>query len=257
MSATQTTAETPIAPHQLTDQQVTFYKDEGYLLIPTLISEERAVALRQEVLDVMRVIGEETSKLRQSNQYLAGSNLDNLINSPHLRGVAERLLEGPSSVYLPFTAVKTQGGGRFHFHQDNQYTQFDGPGINLWIALDPMMLDNGCLQVVPRSHLHGTFEAAESGDNDAHKKILWEPSDFVPLEMQPGDCVAFSRLTIHGSGPNTRTEPRVAYAIQFHRNDVRATIDGKSRLLVERPRWSTAPVQQIVAPHGNAMLDGH
>ncbi|MGH9916656.1 MAG: phytanoyl-CoA dioxygenase family protein, partial [Pyrinomonadaceae bacterium] len=241
----------------LTDEQVRSYKDEGYLLIPDLVSQKSAAALRREVLDIMRVIGEETSKLRQSNQYLKGSGLDALINSPHLRAITERLMGGLSSVYLPFTAVKSTGGGRFHFHQDNQYTRFDGPGINLWVALQEINLENGCLQVVPRSHLQGTLEAVESGDDDTHKKITWEPSDFVPIKMQPGDGIAFSRLTVHGSGPNTTSEPRVGYAIQFHHNNVRALIDGEWRLLVEHPRWSTAPVREIVAPRGNEMLDGH
>lgn len=259
MSIATPVTEQIVAPQNLTHEQVGFYKQAGYVQIPNLIrAADDVAALRREVLDIMRVMGDETSKLRQSHQYLAGSRLDRLINNANLRVIAERLMEGASTVYLPFTAVKTSSGGRFHFHQDNQYTRFDGPGINLWVALDQMTLDNGCLQVVHGSHLAGTtYKAESSGDGDTHKKITWEPSDFVPILMQPGDCVAFSRLTIHGSGPNTTGEPRVAYAIQFHRNDVRAEVDGETRLLVERPRWNTAPVGEIVAPQGSGKLDGH
>jgi len=53
------------------------------------------------------------------------------------------------------------------------------------------------------SHRAGTLNAVESGDGDAHRKIEWEPEDFLPLTMEPGDCVTFSRLTIHGSGVNS------------------------------------------------------
>ncbi|WP_410967255.1 phytanoyl-CoA dioxygenase family protein, partial [Salmonella sp. SAL4436] len=85
------------------------------------------------------------------------SNVDALVNSPNLRAIASTLMEGPSTLYLPFTAVKSaHGGGEFHFHQDNQYTRFDGPGNNLWLALTPMGEENGCLKVIPRSHLLGT-----------------------------------------------------------------------------------------------------
>jgi hypothetical protein len=64
-----------------------------------------------------------------------------------------------------------------------------------------MTVENGCLQIIPGSHLNGTLESESSGDGDAHRKIKWEPEDFVNFLMEPGDLVAFSRLTVHGSGP--------------------------------------------------------
>ena len=71
---------------------------------------------------------------------LLGGPATALINSEDLRDVASQLLGGRAHVYLPFTAVKSTGGGRFHFHQDNQYTRFDGPGLNTWFALERMDL---------------------------------------------------------------------------------------------------------------------
>ena len=166
-------------------------------------------------------------------------------------------MDGPARIYLPFTAVKSSGGGRFHFHQDNQYTRFDGPGLNTWFALERMDLANGCLQVVSGSHRAGTLGAVASGDGDSHRKIEWEPEDFLPVTTEPGDCVAFSRLTIHGSGVNTAPEPRVAYAIQFHREDVNALIGDEWKRLAEHPRWHVGPVPRISALQTDEMLEGH
>ena len=75
--------------------------------------------------------------------------------------------------------------------------------------------------------------------------------------MEPGDCVAFSRLTIHGSGVNRAPEPRVAYAIQFHRDDVNALIGGEWKQLAEHPRWHVGPVSSISALQSDEMLEGH
>jgi 2-oxoglutarate-dependent dioxygenase len=67
--------------------------------------------------------------------------------------------------------------------------------------------------------------------------------------MQPGDCVAFSRLTVHGSGSNHTSAPRVAYAVQYHREDVKATWDGNGWMaLTQRPRWSFGPVERLSVP---------
>lgn len=241
----------------LTKAEIDSYHRDGWVLLRGLIAPPEATALREEVLEIMRIIGLGSVKLRQTNQYLAGSGLDRLINSEDLRDVASQLLGGRAHVYLPFTAVKSTGGGRFHFHQDNQYTRFDGPGLNTWFALERMDLTNGCLQVVSGSHRAGTLDAVESGDGDAHRKIAWEPEDFLPLTMEPGDCAAFSRLTIHGSGVNSALEPRVAYAIQFHREDVNAMIGGEWKKLADHPRWHVAPVSHISALQSDEMLEGH
>ena len=244
--------------NNLIENEVNFFLNEGYLVLPGLLSESDAAKLQDEVMGIMNVIGLENSKLRQTTQYLKGGTLDTLVNNDVLKKLASQLLGGDSSVYMPFTAVKSaNGGGRFHFHQDNQYTQFDKPGLNFWFALTDMSPENGCLQVIPKSHKNGTLEADLSGDGDNHKKIKWEPENFLPIRMRKGDCVVFTRLTVHGSGPNLSGLPRVAYAIQFHRDDVRARWEGNDWVLLkEKPRWNVNPVEKIVPPE-NVSLDGH
>ncbi|HEX5324044.1 MAG TPA: phytanoyl-CoA dioxygenase family protein [Capsulimonadaceae bacterium] len=253
-----TATSDPVAsPSLLDEKQLRYYKEEGYLLLPSLIPFEEAEALRAEVMEIMEIIGLGTSKLRQTHEYLPGSHIDRFVNSAHLLCYANALMDGPSSLYLPFTAVKSGGGGgEFHYHQDNQYTRFDKPGMNMWFALTPMTEQNGCLKVVPRSHLHGTLPSY-SPEQDGHKAILFEPESFVPMLMQPGDCVAFSRLTVHGSGPNTTPEHRVGYAVQFNRRDGNYSLDGGAtyKAFSDGPRWSVGPVERITVPEGKT--DGH
>lgn len=255
---TKTTTIDPVkAPGAITTDQIAFYQEEGYVILRGLISPEQAEAMRREVMEIMDVIGLGTTKLRQTHEYREGSQLDAFVNSPHLLAIARRLMEGEATLYLPFTAVKSaNGGGEFHYHQDNQYTRFDGPGINLWFALTPMTEQNGCLKVVPRSHLSGTLPS-HSPDGDGHKAVTFEPEAFVAAIMEPGDCCAFSRLTVHGSGPNLSEEHRVGYAVQFHRNDVNYSLDGGEtwKLALDNPRWSIGPVKQITPPKGK--VDGH
>ena len=242
----------------LTPEQLKFYHEEGYLLIRGLIPTEAAAALKTEVMQIMDLIGLPFTKLKQTFEYLEGSDLDAFVNSLRLKSLAEQLMGGPGSVYLPFTAVKSGGGGgRFHFHQDNQYTRHDGPACNLWCALSPMRKENGCLQIVPRSHLNGTLTSIQSPDGDDHRAVATDPVKYEVIEMEPGDCVAFTRLTVHGSGQNVTPEPRVAYAVQFHRNDSR-WLDretGEYKLLTEHPRFKVGPVKEITVPKGKT--DGH
>lgn len=231
----------------LTDSQVTRYHDQGYLHLRGALGTDDARKCRSEILRIMEEIGLGQSKLRQTTQYLRGSAVDALVNDEDLRLAAGRLMGGEACLFMPFTAVKSAGGGgEFHFHQDNQYTEFDGPGINFWFAFDEMTEENGCLWIAPASHLDGTLPAVQSPDGDQHKTLETVPDNVTPILMQAGDCVAFSRLTVHGSGANTTSDHRVAYAVQFHRSDVRSRRPGEEwTVLKENPRWSVTPVEVI------------
>jgi len=260
MTAAPTAAQPWIAPLRLSDKEVKFYNEEGYLFLPGLLSEQDAAALRAHVVEVMATLGctEEqlnhatgpADRLRQCPRYLRGSIADRLVNDPALRDLAGQLVGGPAYRYLPFTAVKCGGGGgSFDFHQDNQYTWHDPPlsSLNIWIALDRMTPENGCLQICPRSHQQGTLEAVNAGHGDAHRKVAVDPEDFLPVRMRPGDAVAFTRLTVHGSGPNQTDRARIAYALQFHREDTRYRDPetGELKSLLHEPRWSTEPVDEL------------
>ncbi|MEM6551395.1 MAG: phytanoyl-CoA dioxygenase family protein [Planctomycetota bacterium] len=249
---------------QLTDSEIRFYQEEGYLYLGGLVKAEAVEALRQEILDVMeghfgiseddlRHASSAADKLRQSSQHLKGSLLEDLISGDKVKAVAAQLIGGPAHVYLPFSAVKAGGGGgMFHFHQDNNYTNHEPAmgSINIWVALVDMSPDNGCLQVVPRSHKGGQLLSHNSDDGDGHQQLEVDPLTCLPVRMRAGDAVAFTRWTVHGSGPNTTDQPRVAYALQFHRDDV-SWIDketGEKSLLVDSPRFSIGPVDRFERP---------
>ena len=244
----------PISARALTAEERDSYKTYGYVRLKGMLSPEATKATSDDVMSIMDAIGLGMTALKQTSEYLAGSPLDALVNSPNLCAIASELMEGEARLYLPFSAVKSPGGGgAFHFHQDNQYTKFDGPGINLWVALVPMTEENGCLSMVPYSHYLGTLHPV-AGTN--HNSGL-EPKVTVPVPMEAGDVVAFSRLTVHGSGKNLTDEARVAYAVQYARRDVRYTRDlGQTWKTIadDGPGWRTGPVEAITIPEKR---DGH
>ncbi|MEM9251333.1 MAG: phytanoyl-CoA dioxygenase family protein [Planctomycetota bacterium] len=255
-----TVADRPlVAPLQLHPAEVKFYKQEGYVVLPGFVAADAVERLREEVFDVLEANGvpraglnvatESADKLRQCGQYLKGSLLDELINGEATKSIAAQLIGGTAYVYARFTAVKAGGGGgTFHFHQDNNYTHHDPAlgSINIWVALVDMTPENGCLQMIPRSHDH-QWTSHNSDDGDTHQQIDVDPMDCKPIRMRAGDAVAFSRWTVHGSGPNTTDAPRVGYALQYHRDDVKFLDkeSGEWKRLVDTPRWSTGPVDSL------------
>ncbi|HEY3233253.1 MAG TPA: phytanoyl-CoA dioxygenase family protein [Polyangiaceae bacterium] len=246
---------------ELSRDQVSAYRTEGYLILRGLVGEASLERLRSEVLEVYAAWGldwealcrarEAGDKLRLHGEYLAGSTLDRLINSAALHQIAGQLLDGPARVYLPFAAIKLAGGGQFHFHQDNQYTRHE-PALgsnNNWLALEETTRENGCLMLFPRSHQNGTLPFSLSGDGDDHRRIDLDPSKAVPILLAPGDAVTFSRLTVHGSGPNRSGRPRLGYAVQFTRDDIRWQAKDDSggvwQVMRESQPFNTQPVERL------------
>ena len=218
---------------------------DGYTLFRGLLERQLVASLRDEVLEIIRVTQPPFPQLQQSSQYCTGSLLDRLINSDEIKALSDLLHEGPSLRFLPFTAVKAPGGTNFQYHQDNQYRNFDGYGLNFWFALQDIDETNGCLYMVPGSHKLGPLEWVKTGDANNSRTLAWEPTGAIPIAMRAGDCIAFDRLTIHGSGENRSGEPRVGYSITFHDEDASfEDVDGWKPLKTHS-RWRTPPTDQL------------
>jgi hypothetical protein len=95
-----------VRPFNVTDSEVRFYTEEGYLPLPGFGDAGAVAPLRDEVFEVLEANGvsrgsltRATStgdKLRQYSQYLRGSMLDQLINGTETLAVASRLVGGPA-----------------------------------------------------------------------------------------------------------------------------------------------------------------
>ncbi len=236
---------------QWLNQRLHEYHEQGYTVLKNLLNPEIIEHLKQEVLAVLQARNLPDSYLAQSSEYLQGSYLDRLNNGSELRTLIEDFLGGVSSLYLPFTAVKGAHQGGFNFHQDNNYTLHEGPSCNCWIALGPCTKENGCLQLVPHSHEHGTVASKamfiDEHGNESHRTVAEAPETGDDIELEPGDAVLFSRLTVHGSGPNVTDSARIAYAVQFHRNDTKwYNPETKTwALLKDSQRWDVGPVSSF------------
>lgn len=232
----------PIIRASLSAGELAAYRERGWVLVRGLLGRLAAEQTAADVRAVLAARNMPDSYLAQSSEYLAGSPIHRLTASPALRAIAGQLMDGPAHLYMPFTAVKGGGQGEFTFHQDGQYTRFDGPGLNCWLALVPCTPENGCLRLVSGSHRAGCVAWKESPQCPGHRTMAEQPTSWEDVAMEAGDCCIFDRMTVHGSGPNRTAAPRIGYAVQFHRDDTRAEFDGGWHLLRERPRWRTAPV---------------
>lgn len=123
--------------------------------------------------------------------------------------------------------LKEAGGKAIQWHQASTYMMEDylQPAlqpldrnelfqITVWIALDAATERNGCMQVFPGTHKQ--IRTIRFGGREGFYKVNFElefnaqPHAAVSLEVPPGHFILFSERVIHGSGPNTSEDRRMA-----------------------------------------------
>ncbi|MDF1751957.1 MAG: phytanoyl-CoA dioxygenase family protein [Verrucomicrobiales bacterium] len=107
-------------------------------------------------------------------------------------------------------------GGAWAWHQDYGYWYQNGvlsPNLcSVMIAVDDATVENGCLQVLKKSHHLGRINHILTGDQagadmerveEARKRL-----ELVHCEMKAGDALFFHSNTLHCSAANRSEHPR-------------------------------------------------
>lgn len=109
-------------------------------------------------------------------------------------------------------------GGEKPWHQDAAYFRGSDPGLmfGVWIALDPATTENGCMELIPGSHLAGPAPHIPHPDINLctidPRFVHAERRVAVPLD--PGDALVFHSLAHHYTAANRSGLRR--RALQFH-----------------------------------------
>jgi ectoine hydroxylase len=209
----------------ISNEQVREYHDQGFVLAKNFFGRKEMTMLREaakqdRVLDQHSVSTRdgEGGQVRLSLWNHPGDTIygmfarcESLVNS------AEAILGGEVYHYHSKMIMKdAKVGGAWTWHQDYGYWYENGVLFPLltsaFIAVDPATKENGCMQVIPRSHELGRIEHVLSGDQaGANKNRVTEILKRLPLvhvEMEPGDMLLFDCNLLHRSDQNLSENPR-------------------------------------------------
>lgn len=123
------------------------------------------------------------------------------------------------------------------WHQDIRYWSFERPElINVWLALGPEREDNGCLRLIPGSHLL-QFKATQFEDATFFRADLPENqallAQAVTAELDAGDVLLFHCRTLHSATRNFSNETKFSAVFTFCAGDNAALPGTRSASLPE------------------------
>lgn len=219
-----------------------FYENNGFVVARSLFDKDEVASYREHYM-ALRVAGNYPGDMAGVNP---GSD-DPLKKYPRMIHMHrwdtlsmewmldERLdrcmtsLLGRSPIAVQTMLYFKPAGARGQaLHQDNFFLRVQpGTCMAAWLALDRCDIENGCLQVVPGSHLWPILCPTQADTTQSFTDVavsLPEGTEVQPIVMEPGDVLFFNGSLVHGSYPNTSAD-------RFRRALIGHYIEGDSELV--------------------------
>lgn len=210
----------------LTPIQVAHYKDTGQVGPVPILSAEEVLYFRGKLEAAEAAQGQPLSQV--PGQFRAKSHLlftwmDELVRHAGILDAVESLI-GPDILLYHLTCwFKEPNDGSFvTWHQDGTYFNLTpAEHVTAWVALTDATPENGCMRMLPGSHLSGQqdHEAGETKNNllSNGQQIALEIDESKAIDVVvPAGEVSFHHTHIvHSSGANHSNERRIGIGISY------------------------------------------
>ena len=198
------------------------YERDGYLIVPSLFGADEAIRMKAIAYDNVTAKANEFGVEVWAPSRVPDEVFRKIIRGPGMVAILRTLI-GPNVDFLSVKPVfkSTAVTDASPWHQDRPYWG-GSEKVSVWIALDRATVDNGCLKVVPGSHKM-TF-SHERVATDGFANLLTDDTiadlPVVSAELQPGDALFLSDLTVHASHPNRTGADRWSLIPTYRNADV-------------------------------------
>lgn len=223
---------------RLTQDQIDFFHEEGYLAVDALTTPDDVAMLREQY---DRIFAERAGRAEGNQFDLTGTDeegkdaaLPQILNpakyAPQMREslllknatIAGRQLLGDEAECNIFHAIykPPRSGAETPWHQDAAYWEphLFHRSISIWVPLQEATLDNGCMQFVPRSHRYDIVDHQSINDDPRihgleftpTSRLLLETANVVSCPLPPGGATFHGGYMFHHTPPNRSDVPRRA-----------------------------------------------
>ena len=231
--------------YALTEEQIQFFTENGYLAGIKMLDENAIDTLKKELAELVQPnpLGHELFYEYNSNESTDPNTVlfhalgawritpgyHDILWNPRFVMAARQLLGGNVRFWHDQLFYKpAKKGGVVAWHQDYSYWTRTKPVAHLtcWCALDDATAENGCLQYIPGSHRWGLLpKPIIAGDmhgiqeflNKEQQEAFTHP---VLAPVKAGEAIFHHPLTLHGSGENKSAQPRRAFVINAFKDGV-------------------------------------
>ncbi len=227
----------------LTHQELRHYKSKGFVSPVKVLSSEDAENYRNNYnkFRSQAAANFDVNAVLRSKPHLVFPWLYDLVVDPAITNPVSSVL-GPNLLAWgsSFFAKAARDTGFVSWHQDINYWGLEPHNIlTAWIAFSPSRRENGCMRVVPGSHLDG---ALEHQDTFAANNLLTRGQEIlvevdednaVDITLEAGEMSLHHVSIVHGSEPNSSQLDRIGFAVRYISTEVQQ-IGGRTTATLAR-----------------------
>jgi ectoine hydroxylase-related dioxygenase (phytanoyl-CoA dioxygenase family) len=213
----------------LSGEELQRYRQDGYLLPRFRLPEEYLYALQQGVDAILSAsTGVSPEDIANPHMIPAIAGLDQnpfmaVARHPQILDMVEQILGPDLVLWITRILCKPPGNGReVPWHQDGEYWPMRPlETCSVWIALDHVNAENGCMRFIPGSHRQtGLYRHHVSERQDLVLSLeldqdQFNESDAVDVELDPGAMSLHHVKLIHGSAANRSQQRRAALIMRY------------------------------------------
>lgn len=226
-------------PKALTERQIEQFESQGYLCLLDCMTPEEAQACRDRFEAFERDSGLDVLGDLRIKSHLGFPWMTGIARHPRVLDAIEDLI-GPDILAFASTVwIKNAADGKFvSWHQDSPYFDLEPKGqVVAWVALTDSHRGNGCMRVIPGTHLGSDLPHVETfaADNLLTRGQTIEGVDAAPavdLELRAGQFSLHHDRVIHGSAPNDSDDRRIGIAFTYFPTATRSLVGRRPALLV-------------------------
>jgi ectoine hydroxylase-related dioxygenase (phytanoyl-CoA dioxygenase family) len=212
---------------QLTAEQISAYRRDGFLSPLAIFGESDADAVRRQFDALEAEVGRDRAGIGLVDRHFDQPFILELAKHPVVLDAVEGLI-GTDILLLAthFFCKYGEGDSAEKFvawHQDVTYWGLEPPqALTVWYAVDSSDRENGCMRVIPGTHSAGIREHAKADRggnllsiNQEVPVTREEDASAVDLILRPGEASIHDGAAIHGSLPNCSTRRRCGLTLRY------------------------------------------
>jgi hypothetical protein len=213
---------------RLTPAEVERFNLEGYHVFrQPVFSPEKFNGLKTCFEDILDRLDTDVRPESMDVPHFQYPQLFEWLCADEVLDLVEPILGPDIALFASHFICKPKGNGkRVPWHEDSHYwkTMIDPMEVvTVWLAIDPSTRENGCMNVIPRTHNTGRQGFSDYDDlapgeavfPDEIKAAQRDVTKAVPIELEPNQCSLHDGRIIHGSEPNTSTLRRCGYTMRY------------------------------------------
>ena len=211
---------------KLSDQQINFYNEKGYISPIDVFSTKEAKEIRDEIENIEKKWPNFLEGLGRNYVHIISPIFNKACLNKRMLDAVESIIGKNILICGTTLFIKNANEKGFvSFHQDAKYIGLEPHNwVTAWVAITDANENNGCMRMWPGSHKNNLKHHNQKFDSN-NLLTRGQTIENVPIKetepviLKAGQMSLHHPTIVHGSGINKSNDRRIGFVVQSYIGD--------------------------------------